>query len=537
MKGKLGFKIAGLIFFGLMLHLAGCSSSDSTGNNANPNLQWGKCPTYFGDEGLECTTVEVPLNHDNPNGEAIHILMARAVGNSTEKKGDVWFIAGGPGSSSQYYAENMVAYAKSHPQWNYYTMEHRGVGASTKLDCPNIEPTEPWGSFYGLECYEELETQWGDGVQYFNTSQAAHDLGSLISLTRRSQRSVFIYGTSYGTYLAQRFMCLKPQPVNGVVLDGVCPAGLLDNMGAIGWYDQDFDKVGRAIMERCGADSVCSEKMRGIQEIAGTEPWQAVEYTFNQADEGKLCQPLFAGLDPEVLRVELRNVLGTFSHNWSQRMLVPAILYRLNRCNDGDQEALKQLLGLDQLLGASRQSEQSADLKSAVIRTNIVVSELLGPGIDYATASAYAEESFFSTDFTVSGTFAREAGGWPAYPLDGCADRFPDTETPILILNGDLDPNTYVDLARFAAEAYDKPHQRLVVMPGVPHGAIFESRMEAGDTINTCAMELALQFFDDPEKSLDRSCLAQMIQPDFSGTTPWALEAAKAGFGRDSMWD
>jgi len=82
-----------------------------------------------------------------------------------------------------------------------------------------------------------------------------------------------------------------------------------------------------------------------------------------------------------------------------------------------------------------------------------------------------------------------------------------------------------VDLARFAAQAYDKPHQKLVVLPGVPHGAIFESRIQADyhDKINTCAMELALQFFEDPEKSLDRSCLDQLIQPDFSGSTERAL--------------
>ena len=522
MKGKSGFTIAGLLFLGLLLNFAGCSSTDSNSNNTKTNLQWGECPTYFGEQGLECATVELPLNHDNPHGETISVLMARAIGNSTEKKGDVWFLAGGPGSSSQYYAENMVAYAKSHPQWNYYTMEHRGVGASTKLDCPDLETT---GAFYGLECYQELASQWGDGIQYFNTTQAARDLGSLISLTRRSQRSVFIYGTSYGTYLAQRFMCLKPQPVNGVVLDGVVPAGLLDNMGAIGWYDQDFDKVGRAIMERCGADSVCSGKMR---EIAGGDPWQAVEHIFSLVDQEGLC-PAFAPLDRE----SLRNLLGGLSADWSRRMLVPATLYRLDRCNTDDQEAIYQLFD------GPEGSHQSENLKSTAVRTNIIISELLGPGIDFDTARAFSEQSYFSTDLTLYGTYAREYGGWPPYPLDDCADRFPDTDLPILILNGDLDPNTHVDLARFASEAYDKADQRLVVLPGVPHAAIFESRMQTDyhDMINTCAMDLALQFFEDPEKSLDLSCLDQLIQPDFSGVTERALEAAHAAFGRDSVWD
>ena len=156
---KSGFSVVGLVLLGLVLHLVGCSSSDNDSNSTNPRLQWGECPEYFGDEGLQCATVQLPLNHDNPDGKTISVLMARAVGTPVEKKGDVWFIAGGPGSSSQYFAENMVAYAKTHPQWNYYTMEHRGVGASTRLDCPDIEPT---GYFYGRECYEELETEWGD---------------------------------------------------------------------------------------------------------------------------------------------------------------------------------------------------------------------------------------------------------------------------------------------------------------------------------------------------------------------------------------
>lgn len=509
---------APLMFAVIAIMIAACSDNNST----NTRLQWGKCPDYFGDKGLQCATVQLPLNHDNPVGETISVLMARALGNSTEKKGDVWFIAGGPGSSSQYFAENMAAYASTHPQWNYYTMEHRGVGASTKLDCPDIERT---GAFYGLECYQELKAQWGDGVQYFNPSQAARDLGALISLTRLRQGSVFLYALSYGTYLAQRFMCLNPQPVNGVILDGVVPAGLLDNVGAIGWYDRNFDKIGRAIMERCVQDPVCAQKMT---EIAGTDPWQAVEYIFNLVDQGGLC-PAFASLDRETLR----NLLGGLSGDWSQRMLVPAILYRLNRCNAGDQEALLQLVG------ASTRSHQSEDLKSAVVRTNIVISELLGPGINFDEALTFSEQSFFSTDLTLYATYARENGGWPPYPLDGCSDRFPDTDLPILILNGDLDPNTYLDLARFASQAYDNPHQSLVVLPGMPHGTIFESRMQTDyhDKVNTCAMELALQFFEDPEKSLDLSCLDQLIQPDFSGSTERALEAAEAGFGRDSVWD
>ncbi len=519
MKVRSYCSLVGYCFLCLALLLIGCNSSD---NNANTEaaLQWGECPSYFGDGGLECATVELPLNHGNPEGETISILVVRAVGTSLEKKGDVWFIAGGPGSSSQYFAENMVAYAKTHPQWNYYAMEHRGVGASTKLDCPDIQPT---GYFFGRECYEELETKWGDGVQYFNTSQAARDLGALIRLTRRPQGKVFLYAVSYGTYLAQRFMCLNPQPVSGIVLDGVCPAGLLDNMGAIGWYDRDFEKVGRAIMERCGQDPVCSQKMA---EIGGGDPWQAVAFIFNLIDQGGLCAP-FAPLDRETLR----NLLGGLSADWRRRMLVPAILYRLNRCSAVDQEALFQLVG------ASPQSQQSEDLKSTVVRTNIIVSELLGPGINFDEALTFSEQSFFSTDLTLYGTYAREAGGWLAYPLDRCADRFPETNLPILILNGDLDPNTHVNLARFAAEAYDKPHQQLVVLPGVPHGAIFEARMAPGDKINTCAMEIALQFFENPESILDLSCLDQLVQPDFSGTTEWALEAAKAGFGRESLWD
>lgn len=519
MKGKSTFTIAGLLLLGLVLHLAGCSDGS---DGSNSRLQWGDCPSYFGDYELQCATVQLPLDHYNPDAGTISILVARAVGKPAEKKGDVWFIAGGPASSSRYFAENMAAYAKTQPQWNYYTMEHRGVGASMKLECPDCDP--PTGGFYGLECYQELETQWGDGVQNFNPSQAALDLGTLIGLTRRPGGKVFLYATSYGTYLAQRFLCLNPQPVNGVVLDGVVPAGLMDDVGGIGHYDQGFEKNGRALMDRCATDPVCMEKMR---EIAGTDPWQAVEHVFRRVDQEDLC-PAFAPLD----RPTLRNLLGELSHDWSKRMLVPALVYRLNRCNANDQEAIYRLL---------EDPDEPAVYQpvSAALRTNIVVSELLGPGIDYDAAVAFAQQSLFSTDLTVYATWARDVAGWPPYPMDGCAYRFPDTDLPILMINGDLDPQTHVDLARFASQAFDGVHQRLVVMSGVPHGAIFESRIQSDyhDKIDTCAIDLAFQFFEDPEKSLDLSCLDQLIQPDFSGTTERALEAAEAVFGRDSVWD
>ncbi len=152
-------------------------------NSSGP--EWALCPEYIGNaspdnvnvrDHLECGNLKVPLDHGNIGSGEIDILLMRSMGQSDSKKGQIWFLLGGPGESVATYEYPLYKWASAHPQYDYYAMEHRGTGASTPLLCEGEEASDA--------CYEELIGRWGsDGLSKFSTSQAAHDLFTAMEKT------------------------------------------------------------------------------------------------------------------------------------------------------------------------------------------------------------------------------------------------------------------------------------------------------------------------------------------------------------------
>ena len=196
-----------LTFFLLSLVAVSCNH-----NSSQPSLTWGSCPDYLGaDETTQCSAVEMPLNHDDPSAGTIDVLIMRAEGTAQEKKGQVWFLMGGPGESIATYAYPMKVWSQTQPQWDYYAVEHRGTGASTPLNCPSLEDSSS-------QCADYLLQQWGqEGLAMFNPTQAANDVVTFMDLVGGSQRR-YLYGVSYGTYLVQRFARMFPGMVDGIIL-------------------------------------------------------------------------------------------------------------------------------------------------------------------------------------------------------------------------------------------------------------------------------------------------------------------------------
>ena len=108
--------------------------------------------------------------------------------------------------------------------------------------------------------------------------------------------------------------------------------------------------------------------------------------------------------------------------------------------------------------------------------------------------------------------------------------QYPETDVPILMLNGALDGRTSVAGAEQVASALDGPNQQLVVLPYVGHAAIRNSFYPNGSV--SCGMELALAFFTDPTATLDTSCTESITPTDFTSTGD-----AAGWLGVDDIWD
>ena len=111
--------------------------------------------------------------------------------------------------------------------FNVYTMDHRGTGRSTWLDCPTTEATtagSPGGESITIkelpDCLVNVAEVYGNNSISFSVTSAATDLKQVID-HESPNGEVYVYGVSYGTYLVERLMHLNPPSVRGYILDSI----------------------------------------------------------------------------------------------------------------------------------------------------------------------------------------------------------------------------------------------------------------------------------------------------------------------------
>lgn len=108
-----------------------------------------------------------------------------------------------------------------------YTLDHRGTGRSNFLECQAAQAfTQGSPEGVGIDyveipnCIQDILFQIDNHTEAFSVTSAAKDVEFLISNLHRSDADVFVLGSSYGTYWAERVMHLAPAQVKGYILNG-----------------------------------------------------------------------------------------------------------------------------------------------------------------------------------------------------------------------------------------------------------------------------------------------------------------------------
>ncbi len=483
------------------------------------DLEWTRCPLFSGglDRAAECATVSVPVHWSEPQGGELDLFVKRYRA-TTSPRGQLWLLAGGPGGSGaefefQIFDEPIQDFYPSFgeiaPDLEIYLLDHRGTGRSSRLGCSSGEDAEGIAGRNVVEdewpdCIDELESEWGEDLDGFTITEAATDLGMLIERTRRNDEPVFVYGVSYGTLWAQRYLHVFPDQPSGVILDSICSPG--DCELTFG-YDDGFDGVGNALLELCEAEDDCRAGF-GREGVAAT-----LDRVLADADAGA-CADVGLEIDPEDIRI----VLGLMLRSWPLRDLVPATIARFRAC-DGD--AIARLFAL--LLPAEDTPEDL--LFSGILNRHIGLSELTRMPLPTADeVAAHVESLRFSLD--AGPEFVQLADlGWPTYPHDAYTGELPTTDVPMLMMNGTLDPQTPLAVAERTGRHFNGDNQTFVVVPFATHSVLDQSPIEreTDGTILTCGQLLVEQFLADPRASIDTSCTDDVMSPDF--TNPALSEA------------
>jgi len=472
---------------------------------------------------FNCGSLQLPLDWNDRQGKQIDYFVRHLPARET-KRAQLWLLAGGPGIAEDDYAL-ALGLAERLPDTEIYMPDHRGTGRSNFLACTEEQSQQIFSDveFSGEECLIYLLENWdSDELAQFNVTQAAEDIGQLINHFNPDGDEVYLYGTSYGTYWAQRYLHLYPDQASGVFLDAVCS---LTSCTEQNGFFATANIAGRELLKLCDDDPFCSNNIGGNAEAY-------LQNLYALVDSGH-CPAL------ELSGEELQFITGALLSERALNALLPPVIYRLTRCSEKDREAILHLINAfenDELFN-DESIEDEPELEglpeSEALSLNIRYSELWDNNLTPADIEAQAQTALFAGDGFGDEEMAQYnlQAQWPVYALDSFANSWPNTTIPMLITTGMLDPYTTVESAAELALQYVQPNQQTIVIPFAGHETLGASPIANSD--EDCTANLATQFFQNPQQELDKSCLDNLQAPDFEGN----VENAITAFNTMDYWE
>ena len=194
-------------------------------------LSWGPC----GGDGLECASLKVPLDYNNPGSDTIEIKLDRYPAKDPGKRiGVLLGNPGGPGGSGIDFLPSWYAGLSDEikDSFDVVSFDPRGVGQSDPFFCgkpsesysdANSDPqTKEEEEAYTSEAAKFAEGcgKTGDDVlSHLGTKDVARDLDEIRKAMGEEQ--ITYVGYSYGTAIGQTYANMFSEHIRALVLDGV----------------------------------------------------------------------------------------------------------------------------------------------------------------------------------------------------------------------------------------------------------------------------------------------------------------------------
>ena len=439
-----------------------------------PRFQAIACPEPVAAARARCGVVRVPENRASPNGRTIAlniILLPASPAPATLPP--LFDIDGGPGlpatKNASFYADNGASRGR-----DVVMIDQRGTGRSNPLLCPGlaaVKPTEPMLPEAGVrECRRALERK--ADLRLYGTVEAVEDLEAV----RRAlgYGKIDLFGLSYGTTVALRYMQRHPANVRAAVLMGTAPPSALPPQHHATAGKRALDLM----FDDCRSQPACNRSFPALR-----------------ADLDRALRRLAlrkAALSPELFLERLRGML----YSPAGRSTVPSMIAR---AADGDLAPL---------------FAKTPDTGASMIADGMFLAITCGesfPLMNYRRAAAAARATPFG-DYRLRRQ--RDAcRSWPRVRLDPGHLRLPDADIPVLIIAGQMDPVTPPEWAEELARHFPRARHLVLAEGGhVPDGL---------SGLDNCLDPLMIGFLQhgDPAK-LDATCIALMKAPPYVTNLP-----------------
>jgi pimeloyl-ACP methyl ester carboxylesterase len=201
-------------------------------------VRWGPCPAdVAASPGLECSTLDVPLDYRHPDGQKIEIAISRLASTKpAQRRGVLLTNQGGPGLTGLDFPATLVNSRLPQSVRDSYDVigfDPRGVGHSTPVTCDLTPEQKALGNFppyadSAADVAKQAETAKTVAGQcatsktawmlpYITTANTARDMDRIRAALGEPKLSYD--GVSYGTYLGAVYTTLFPERSDRIVLD------------------------------------------------------------------------------------------------------------------------------------------------------------------------------------------------------------------------------------------------------------------------------------------------------------------------------
>ncbi len=461
-------------------------------------------PTFVKDDSCDdlpvsviCGTVDVPENQLTDSGPTIQldVYVLKAKGD-VKVPDPIVFLDGGPGSRATSNFAALADMEKLRDSRDIVIVNQRGTSTAQWL-CPTYELDEAFITSADVsfaesnrrtagvikDCYERLREIGQEPANYTNHANAQDFKDVRLALGVDQWN---LWGTSYGTALAQEIIKVDPEGVRSAVMDSVVPLDKGWARGGDDHYRAAFD----ALNEECQADAQCASRFGDLHDLRrrALETLQEKPIRFDEGignfrfEDEKLYETYVIGKDRDLHLNDhdLSSYIFTYLYTEYYFPIIPLLL---DRVVARDQRFMELII--DNMVGGVPDADT---------------------GVYFAMACRFP----MPTEQEMQDEFDRNKewlAGIPEvrYLPDICAEldlppvdpkdwELPTSDVPALIISGLRDPITPVAFGDHLAASL--PNAQVSIFTHQSHGPGY----------SMCGLTLLKDFFDRPFKTKIRDC-------------------------------
>jgi pimeloyl-ACP methyl ester carboxylesterase len=430
---------------------------------AQAQIVWKPCAAT---NDVACGHLTMPLDPSGATPGTITLAMRRHRSPVGESKDAVIALAGGPGQSAipfvSQFAQVLGPIASTR---DLIVFDQRGTGFSHPLSCAAFEHSRrgPTPTAVAI-CAGQI----GETRGLYTTADTVADIEAIRQAG--GYEKLVLYGTSYGTKVAERYAQEHPTHVEALVLDSVVPQS-----GPNVFNETTFRAVRRILRALCSA---------GACRRITPEPVGDLAHLVARMGRGSLQGRFVDGQGkPETTRISSNELLGILMQGDFDPILRSEFPAAVRAAAMGDTAALTRLLAHAEGESEGEEPESSSEGFDTPLYYSTICDETAFPWnrsasprtrLREAIAALRAQPANAFAPFTAANALALSdipiCASWPLTPGGPEVDEAPLPNVPTLILSGADDLRT--PTANAQAVAAQIPDARLLVVPNTGHSVL-----------------------------------------------------------------